>query len=441
MKEKIMRTLPLTITIVTIALLVTVLSGMAQTSNSSDATLEQTAERFFQSIVEGKPATAFQEFEMSAAIRSLIQTGGSTILPAINRQFGGVGELQKKQIVQLTPQTRSVELCYSGKTDSFKVRITFQEKNQIGGIHILPWTAEQPHGGTPIQLETPTGTIYGTLLEPEQTTKPMPVVLILAGSGPTDRNGNNQFTLQTNAYRLLAEALQANGIASVRFDKRAIGASAAAGADESKLHFDHLVDDTVRWIELLSQDKRFSKIVVLGHSEGSLIGMLACIQSNKAAGFISLCGPGKPIDEVIREQYTGQPQSVKDTLFPILDALKQGKTVEKVPDVLLSIVRPSVQPYMISWMKYDPRTEIQKLTIPVLIVQGTTDIQVSIADAEKLSEANPKAKKVIIKDMAHALKKSASATALSQQSSYTDPKLPLHEDLMPNITEFIAGIK
>ena len=295
-------------------------------------------------------------------------------------------------------------------------------------------------GGTLIILETPTGTICGTLLEPEHMTKPVPVVLLLAGSGPTDRDGNQLPRLHIDNHRLIAEALQEHGIASVRFDKRGVAASVAAGRTESELRFEHYVDDAVRWIDLLSQNDKFSKIIVLGHSEGSLIGMLACIQSEKADGFISLAGPGRPIDEILREQMARQPQSVRDAFFPILDELKQGKTVENVPAALLPLARPSVQPYMISWMKYDPRAEIQKLAIPVLIVQGTTDIQVSVADAENLAEANPKAKKVIIRNMDHTLKVNSTTWAIFQQRSYVDPRRPLHAELVPAIVEFIVGM-
>ena len=295
---------------------------------------------------------------------------------------------------------------------------------------------EQAHGGTPIQLETPTGTLYGTLLEPEQATEPMPVVLILAGSGPTDRNGNNTLRLHTDSYRMLAEALQQNGIASVRFDKRGIGASATAGKNESELRFEHYVEDAVLWLELLSQKEKYSKIIVLGHSEGSFIGMLACIQSERADGFISLCGTGRTVGELLREQMSRQPQSIRDAFFPILDEWEKGNTVENVLTELLSLARPSVQPYWISCLKYDPRFEIKKLTMPILIVQGTTDIQVSVTDAENLSAANPDAKKVIISGMDHVLKSNT-----TQLRTYTNPRYPLHKDLIPSITQFIAEIE
>ena len=418
-------------------------AGKSEALALDDLTLEEIAERFFPLFIEGKEKSILQSFEMSDAIRSFIGSAKHrTAIRTFQRLFGGVGELQKKEIIRHTPINQSVELFYSGKTNCFKARVSF-EGNQIAGVHYFPWADEQAHGGTPIQLETPTGIIYGTLLEPEQMSETVPVVLFLAGSGPTDRNGNNPMGLRTDSYRLLAEALQEYGIASIRFDKRGIGASAAAGTDESKLRFEHFVDDAVLWIDLLSQKNKYSKIIVLGHSEGSLVGMLACIKSEKSDGFISLAGAGRPIDEIIREQVSGQLQLlfVRNRLFSILDELKQGRTVNNVPASLLSLVRPSVQPYMISWMKYDPRTEIQKLTIPILIVQGTTDIQVSVVDAKSLSEANPRGKKVIIEGMDHLLKTNSVTWSLFRQGSDTDPKRPLHGELMPRITEFIAGIE
>jgi len=393
-------------------------------AETDEKTLESLAQRFVQNLMEGKEKETFQEFEMSEGIRSWIQAGmHKSVHKDIQRQFGGVGELQKSEIVRPDPQNRSVDLFYSGKTYSFKTRVSFQE-NQIIGVFQLD-------GGTPVQLKSPTGTIHGTLLEPGRKNEPVPVVLFLAGSGPTDRNGNQIPASHTDSYRLLAEALLTEGIASVRFDKRGIGASADAGLGESKLRFEHYVDDAVLWIELLSQKGEYSKIIVMGHSEGSLIGMLACLQSGgKADGFISLCGAGRPVDELLREQLKNQPRLFKDTFFPMLDQWKQGKTVEKVPPELLSLARPSVQPYMISWVKYDPQAEIKKLTIPTLIVQGTTDIQISLTDAENLSRANPKAKKIITKEMNHHLK--AGATTIN------DPQSPIHAELVPAITQWIT---
>jgi alpha-beta hydrolase superfamily lysophospholipase len=241
-----------------------------------------------------------------------------------------------------------------------------------------------------------------------------------------------------NTSLMLAEALQKHGVASVRFDKRGVGASAEAGADETQLRFEDYIDDVQRWIDLLADEKKYSKIIVAGHSEGSLIGMIACHQSGKAAGFISLCGAGRPIDELILEQMKRQPKSLQESMAFLLREWKQGKTVENVPPELMAIARPSLQPYMMSWIKYDPCVEVKKLAIPMMIVQGTTDIQVSLVDADNLAEANPEAKKTIIKNMDHLLKNNPTTNTFFQMLNYTNSKSPLHAELLPSILEFIS---
>lgn len=150
-----------------------------------------------------------------------------------------------------------------------------------------------------VVLKTPSGDISGTLTIPN-TAKSSPIVLIIAGSGPTDRDCNSAMGIRTNAYKLLAADLVKNGISSLRFDKRGIGKSRQATTSESELRFETYIDDVVSWISLLKADKRFSSITILGHSEGSLIGMVAAERA-PVAGFISISGAGKPIDKILRE--------------------------------------------------------------------------------------------------------------------------------------------
>jgi len=415
----------------------TMLHAQEPNAEAMRTELEAKAVTFFQAVAKTQEAELLSEIEMTDAMRQWVQSRGAKDAAAsMKRMYGGVGERRKNELIEHGYDVRSVELFFSGVTQSFKIRVTFSGK-RISGFHTLPWADEQNHYGTPISLETPVGTIYGSLVEPEQiATEAVPVVLIVAGSGPTDRNGNQPPTLMCNTYLMLAKALQEHGIASVRYDKRAVGASAEAGGDESRLRFEDFVDDARLWIDLLSREEKYSIIIVAGHSEGSLIGMMACTQSDQVGGFISLCGPGRPIDEVILEQLRRQSRSVHDSMRSILDELKQGNFVENVPPVLLGLARPSVQPYMISWLKYDPRVEIKKLSIPVMIVQGTTDIQISLDDAENLAKANPKAKKAIIKNMDHLLKANPTKIPLFQLT-YTDTRFPLHEELLPGIIQFI----
>ena len=284
-----------------------------------------------------------------------------------------------------------------------------------------------------ITLKTKTGDIKGSLLVPSNSEKAS-VVLIISGSGPTDRNGNNP-NMTNNSLMMLANELKKNGIASLRFDKRGIGESTSSGMQESDLRFENYVNDVKGWVDLLKESNKFSKIIVLGHSEGSLIGMIAS-QKAEVEKFISVAGAGNSAGDIIREQLKAQPAVVLNQSLPIIEKLENGEREENVPQMLYALFRPSVQPYMISWFKYDPQIEIAKLNKPVLIVQGTTDIQVSVLDADKLASANNKAQKQIIEGMNHILKE-ADMDRLKNIQTYSMPDLPLKKPLIEIIVKFI----
>ncbi|HEY1200238.1 MAG TPA: alpha/beta fold hydrolase [Niastella sp.] len=247
-------------------------------------------------------------------------------------------------------------------------------------------------------LHTKDGDISGTLTVPGCMQANIPVALIIAGSGPTDRNGNNPM-MKNESLKLLAHGLALKGIASLRFDKRGLGESRISGKTEADLRFEDYINDARGWIDTLKKDPRFTKVIVAGHSEGSLIGMIAA--HKMADGFVSIAGAGRSADKILKEQLAVQPAMVKDSSYPIIDSLVMGKTVANVPKMLFALFRPSVQPYIISWFHYDPQTEIKKLTIPVLILQGTNDLQVTVDDANLLAKSHPKATLVLIKNMNH----------------------------------------
>jgi len=258
--------------------------------------------------------------------------------------------------------------------------------------------------------------------------------LIIAGSGPTDRNGNNAM-MTNNSLQLIAEGLSKHDIASFRFDKRGIGASASAMTKEEDLRFETYIDDVELWTRQIKNDSRFSDLIILGHSEGSLIGMVAA-QRTGADKFISLAGVGRPAADILREQLSTQPVAVTEMTDPILKTLEEGQTVDSVNPMLNALFRPSVQPYLISWFKYNPEKEIAKLDCPVLVLQGTTDIQVKVKDAEILAAANSGADKQILEGMNHVLKE-APIDRMENVRTYNDPSLPLMEGLMEAIVGFI----
>ncbi len=290
-----------------------------------------------------------------------------------------------------------------------------------------------------IVLKTTTGEIEGTLTLPNNT-KDLTLVLLIAGSGPTDRNGNNE-SMENNSLKFISDELRKNSIASVRFDKRGIARSRDAMTSEGDLRFDTYVNDVIGWVELISKDKRFSKIVVAGHSEGSLIGMIASAKTKNVKAYISIAGAGRPADEILKEQLSVAPTSVKDIVYPMIDKLKRGDTLGDVAPYLASLFRPSVQPYMISWLKYNPQEEIKKLTIPILILQGTTDVQVKEEDANLLAKAQPKAELKIIKNMNHVLKDCETNDKEKQMPIYNNPDLPLNKEFADAFVDFVKKVK
>lgn len=277
-------------------------------------------------------------------------------------------------------------------------------------------------------LVTATGTIAGTLELPASD-RAVPVVLLIAGSGPTDRDGNNPVLPGKNdAIKQLALALAPHEIASVRYDKRGIAASKAAGPSEADLRFEAYIGDAVDWVHMLRADKRFSRITIVGHSEGSLIGMIAAARA-PADGFVSLEGAGRTAGVILREQIAKRATVGAEVIAQadhVIDELAAGRTVADPPGGLAAVFRPSVQPYLISWFRYDPAHEIAAVRGRVAIVQGTSDVQVSVVDGNRLHAALPSAEYVIVQGMNHVLKHAPdTSTDSAIVAGYTDPALPV----------------
>ncbi|NLX63119.1 MAG: alpha/beta hydrolase [Tissierellia bacterium] len=286
-------------------------------------------------------------------------------------------------------------------------------------------------------LKVDEGEIHGTLMMPKDA-ESSTVALIIAGSGPTDRNGNNPSAGENNSLKMMAEALAKEGISSVRFDKRGIGVSAYLVEREEDLIFEDYVNDVVGWIEKLREDNRFEKLVVIGHSEGALIGA-AAVKKADVDGFVSVAGAGYSAYETLERQLKAQSEEVFQLCKPIMDELMEGNLVENVPEGLYSLFRPSVQPYLISWFKYDPVEEISKIEKPVLIIQGDNDIQITVEDANRLHEGNPASKLVIIEGMNHILK-DAPKDRDKNVATYNNPTLPLNEEFVEELIKFIKEL-
>lgn len=292
----------------------------------------------------------------------------------------------------------------------------------------------------PLVLEVPAGQLHGSLLL-SKTDQPLPVALLIAGSGPTDRNGNNPMG-HNDSIKRLAQSLAREGIASLRYDKRGIGQSLALAPDERDLSVEAYAADAVAWIKKLQDDPRFASVIVIGHSEGALIASLAAAQQPVAA-LITLAGSGRPIDEVLREQLQGRlPPALLATSHYLIDELRSGRTHEPVPQALEVLFRPSVQPYLISLFRQDPAQAFAKVAAPALIIQGTHDMQVGVEDAQALQRSRPDAELLTIAGMNHVLR-IVPADPKKQLASYNEPSLPIARALTEGIIQFLQahGIK
>jgi len=275
-------------------------------------------------------------------------------------------------------------------------------------------------------------TLYGTLLRPQSSTDH--AVLIISGSGNTDRNGNTPSMGYVNdGLKKLAEGLTEKGFATLRYDKRGVGKSVADHLKAENLRFEQYASDAVNWITFLR--KQYKKVSIIGHSQGALVGMVAAQQAD-IDRFVSLAGLAMDAHSTIRKQLQVQPDFVRHAAFPILDSLKAGVKVDSVPSYLNSLASPKIQDYVISFMKFDPRREIRKLSIPIMVVQGTTDLQIGIPEAKALSEQTTNATFQPIDGMNHVLRKSSWDTN-ENMGTYANASLPLHPEVVGVITQFL----
>ncbi|WP_299115871.1 alpha/beta hydrolase [uncultured Winogradskyella sp.] len=273
--------------------------------------------------------------------------------------------------------------------------------------------------------------IDGTLLTPNESEKPT-LVIIIAGSGPTNRNGNQNFQ-KNNSLKKLAESLTNNGIATFRYDKRIVK-QIRKGKVDKNLKFDDFVNDASDVISYFKKNDDYSKIYILGHSQGSLVGMLAV--KDEADGFISLAGAGQNIGDVIVTQVTNMAPQLGEEAKKIVDKLKQGETVTDYPNALASVFNTDIQHFMINWMQYNPTEIIETLKTPILIINGTKDLQVSENEAKLLKAANDKAQLKIIENMNHVLFE-IKGDDLENSKSYNESFRPISSELIDTIIQFI----
>jgi len=299
-------------------------------------------------------------------------------------------------------------------------------------------------GAAPVEslLEAPgpTGPLKGSMLAPPVGQGP--VVLIIPGSGPIDRDGNSPAGVLAAPYRLLAEGLVARGVTTVRIDKRGFAGSAAATPDGNAVTIPDYVTDVNAWIAVIRQGTHASCVWLLGHSEGGLVA-LAAARNSRVCGLILVSAAGRPMGELLREQLKGNPANAPllDQALPAIDSLEAGKKVDAatMPAPLLRLFNPRVQGFLISVFSYDPAQLIAGYPKPVLIVQGLRDIQVREADAQLLKKADPAATLVLLPDVNHVLKSVTSEDVRANIATYGNSALPLAPGVVEAISNFLSA--
>lgn len=279
--------------------------------------------------------------------------------------------------------------------------------------------------------------LSGTLVTPPQKA-PYPLLIIIPGSGPIDRDGNSPVLPgKMNTYKMLADSLRKYGIATFRYDKRGVGKSTTEDFREDSLRFDHYWRDVVAIARSFRTDPRFSSVHLLGHSEGGLIALIAAQHLEEASSLVLVAPQPKRADSLILEQLERQGPMLVPAAEKILRSVRKGERVDSVPPIFFSLFRPSVQPYLFSWMQYEPREEISKVSLPILLICGETDIQITCESISALAEAAAAVRFVRIAEMNHVMKQVATQEMQQQQKSYTDPTVPLAPKLLHEIRLFL----
>lgn len=286
----------------------------------------------------------------------------------------------------------------------------------------------------------PEGDLAGTLIPPANG---KPTILIVPGSGPTDRDGNNPMGVTSASYRLLAQALAERGIGTARIDKRGMFGSAAAAADPNNVTFADYGDDVHAWVKSIQSESGAECVWVLGHSEGGLVALEAGLREGDICGLILVASVGRPIGTILREQLQANPANAPllEDAFAAIDSLEAGERVDvegKHP-ALMQLFSPAIQGYWIDFMARDPGEMAGRVDKPILIVAGGKDLQTPVSDGEALATGQPDATLVVFDDMNHVLKAVEGEGRGENLATYANPDLPIYGPLVEVIAEFVEA--
>ena len=295
--------------------------------------------------------------------------------------------------------------------------------------------------GSLMEVPGPMGPLKGTLLKP--ATESVAAILIIPGSGPTDRDGNNPLGVKASTYRLLAEGLASEGFTTLRIDKRGMFGSAAATPDANAVTIADYVADVHSWVTALRKRTGAPCVWLLGHSEGGLVALASARDQAGICGLVLVSTAGRRMGDVLRSQLKANPANgpILPQAMAAIDELEQGHRVDTqgMYPALQGLFNPAIQGFLISDFSHDPRHLISGFASPVLIIQGQRDLQVGEQDAKLLQQADPQAKLVLLPNANHVLKSVHSQSVQDNMATYSNPDLPLTPGVVGAIAEFLAG--
>jgi alpha-beta hydrolase superfamily lysophospholipase len=277
------------------------------------------------------------------------------------------------------------------------------------------------------------GAIDAYLTRAEGAEQP-PVALLIAGSGSTDHDGNGP-QLKPATLKKLSEQLVARGIATLRYDKRGAGGWKSEFGDPRDFRFQDFVDDAVALVNHLRGTKGFSKVVLVGHSEGGLVAILAA-QRVQIDRLVLLATAARRQGDLLKAQMEKRvPPDLFAPIAKAIDAIMAGQIVDPPPQGLA--IPPALQPSIASAFTVDPIDPLKKLVTPTLIVAGGRDRQLARLDFLALTTAAPAAKSLWLPEMNHLLVDVSDEA--DDLAAYNQGDRPLDAELIDTLAAFIAA--
>lgn len=379
-------------------------------------------------------AEQFADASAPTPVQVFIPSRGATVPATVAVRPGEAGG----RVVELAlgPLRVTVDVSADGRVTHASAPLQNLEAREASAGPPVVVARPAPDGVTeePFEVTRDGVALRGTLWRPSSATGPTPVVVIIAGSGPTDRDCNSALGLRTDAYRLLAEGLARRGVASVRYDKRGVGASGVNFAADAVTLAD-FVDDAAAVLARVRADRRFSAVTLAGHSEGGLVAMLVAAHA-RVDGLVLVATAGRTFRVLIREQMARQLDAAQLVeLDRVMAAVAAGADPGALPAPLAALFAPGVRAFLRSILEVDPVPLLRALAVPTTVVQGETDLQVTVADARALAGARRGVRLTLLPETNHPLKHEARAAA--PQASYSDPSLPLAPGVVDAV---LAGV-